>query len=90
MTKFLKRNSKIIIITNKKEFENTNYNDLIKNDYVILSSSFLNNKNFRKFYKDYKINDNITLNQCNNIICSEYLRNKYILNMQCPLFSLVF
>jgi hypothetical protein len=82
--------SKIIIISNKKEFDNITYNDLLQSDYVIISSSFFNNKYFRKIYKDYKINDNITLDHCNNIICTEYLRNKNILNLTNPLITLIF
>lgn len=80
---------KIILITNKKQYNNTTYNDIIHADFVIISFQFLNNNCYKDIWKQYHsyYNNNL-FNVVLNTITSEYMRNDNILNINCPIIQL--
>lgn len=80
---------KIILITNKKHYNNTTYNDIIHADFVIISYQFLNNNCYKDLWKQYHsyYNNNL-FNVVLNTITTEYMRNDNILNVNCPIIQL--
>lgn len=83
-------NIKIICITNKKELNQFTYEDLIISDFVIVSIKLLDNKFFKKIWKDYKLNDEYSLTDCIDSMGIEYMRNKDILKLKNPFISLIY
>lgn len=86
----ISNNVKIVSIINKKDFDLYSYNDLINADYVFFSINFLNNYNYKNLWKKYKLNDNITYNDCLNNMKLEFFRNNKILELTNPFLSLIY
>jgi len=79
----------IISIVNKKDFDLYTYNDLISADYVIFSTNFINNNNYKNLWKKYKLNDDITYTDCVENMKLELLRNNNFLELINPFLSLI-
>lgn len=80
---------KIISIINKKDFDLYTYNDLITADYVIFSINFFSNNNYKNLWKKYKLNDDITYDDCINNMKLEIFRNINFLELVNPFLSLI-
>tara|TARA_Y100001954_G_C15818321_1_gene608646 strand:+ start:378 stop:3653 length:3276 start_codon:yes stop_codon:yes gene_type:complete len=84
-----KYNYKIHLITTKKEFFNTTYQDIVLSDFVIVSFQFLNNPEFKNRWKQYhSCYHHSIMDETIKTMAMEYIRNKNILNLTCPIFPL--
>jgi len=82
---------KILLVTTKREFSNTTYQDIILADFVIVSFQFLNNPEFKNRWKQYhSCYHHSIMDETIKTMALEYLRNKDILEMTCPIFPLFY
>ena len=80
------RNNKIVLITTKREFCNTVYEDIILADFVIVSFQFLNNQEFKNRWKQYhSCYHQSIMDDTLQTMKDEYLRNKNILQLTSPI-----
>lgn len=83
-------NNRIILVTTKKEFDKTTYQDIVLADFVIVSLQFLNNNSFKNKWKEYhSCYHTSILDETIQTIASEYMRNPNLLQLFCPLFPLI-
>lgn len=84
------KTKKIIYITNKKQYNTITYNDIIHSDFVIISYQFLNNNCYKDIWKQYHnyYNNNL-FNIVLDTIKYENMRNKNLLNENCPIIQLI-
>lgn len=84
-------NHKIILISTKKNFCNTTYQDICVADFVIVSFQFLNNPEFKNRWKQYhSCYHHSIMDETIKTMSLEYLRNENILEFTCPILPLFY
>lgn len=80
---------KIVLISTKRQFCNITYQDISLADFVIVSFQFLNNPEFKNRWKQYhSCYHHSIMDETLKTLAIEYVRNKNILQLTCPIFPL--